>query len=89
VTEDANDARYGYSSKTSTNDATYLATILAPSIDCVARTTLTASSAFCRWSRLILFTTRHTRLDYCGTGVRTVVHYSEDPLFQRSAILTV
>ena len=40
----------------------YLATILAPSIDCVARTTRTASSAFCKWSRLILHTTEHAVL---------------------------
>ena len=32
----------------------YLATILAPSVDRVSRTIRTASSGFCRWSRLIL-----------------------------------
>ena len=36
------------------NRMPYLATILAPSVDWVSRTILTASSGFCRWSRLIL-----------------------------------
>jgi len=38
-----------------------LATILAPSRDCVARTTLTASSGLWRWSRFSLQHHRVTR----------------------------
>ena len=41
----------------------HLATILAPSTDCVSFTILTASSGFCKWSRLILRKKRHEKTE--------------------------